>query len=76
MTTQEMEDMVKQVYFYCETQRVDPKGLYPDGNLNLLEFASKLIAVWQANEKIRNTASLQPPSQPLSEDSLQPIPHP
>lgn len=51
MTTQEMEDMVKQVYFYCETQRVDPKGLYPEGNLNLLEFASKLIAVWEHQKK-------------------------
>jgi len=53
MTTQEMEDMVKQVYFYCETQQVDPKGLYPDGNLNLLEFASKLIAVWEATRNDR-----------------------
>ena len=56
MTTEEMEDMVKQVYFYCETQQVDPKGLYPDGNLNLLEFASKLIAVWEAASKGRRAA--------------------
>jgi hypothetical protein len=53
MTTEDMEDLVKQVYFYCETQRVDPKGIYPEGNLNLLEFASKLIAVWQATERGR-----------------------
>jgi hypothetical protein len=51
MTTQEMEDMVKQVFFYCETERIDPKGLYPDGNLNLLEFSAKLIAVWEHRKK-------------------------
>jgi hypothetical protein len=51
MTTEEMEDMVKQVYFYCETEQIDPKGIYPDGNLNLLEFASKLIALWEAQKQ-------------------------
>ena len=53
MTTEDMEDLVKQVYFYCETQRVDPKGIYPEGNLNLLEFASKLIALWKVTERGR-----------------------
>jgi hypothetical protein len=70
MTTQEMEDMVKQVFFYCETERIDPKWLYPDGNLNLLEFSAKLIAVWEATGKARNKPSEPLPSQPVSEDSL------
>jgi len=70
MTTEDMEDLVKQVYFYCETEQIDPKGIYPDGNLNLLEFSAKLIAVWEATVNARNMASAQLPSQPLSEDSL------
>jgi len=45
------EELVKQVFFYCETEQIDPKGLYPDGNLNLLEFSAKLIAVWEHRKK-------------------------
>jgi hypothetical protein len=58
MTTQEMEDMVKQVYFYCETEQIDPKGIYPDGNLNLLEFSAKLIAVWEHRKKANPAPAL------------------
>jgi len=46
MKTEELEDMVKQVYFYCENR--DPNGLYPDRDIDLREFASKLIAVYEA----------------------------
>jgi hypothetical protein len=45
MTTEEMEDLVKQVYFYCDNK--DPKGLYP-AEVDLIEFTSKLIAVLEA----------------------------
>jgi hypothetical protein len=47
MTQQELEDLVKQVYFHCENK--DPKGIYP-AEIDLLEYTSKLIAVLQANE--------------------------
>lgn len=54
MKTEELEDMVKQVYFYCENR--DPNGLYPDRDIDLREFASKLIAVYEANIKTDNQA--------------------
>lgn len=47
MKTEELEDLVKQVYFYCENK--DPKGLYPE-EVDLMEFASKLIAVLEAKK--------------------------
>jgi hypothetical protein len=50
MTTSEFEDLVKQVYFYCENR--DPNGLYPDRDIDLREFASKLIAVYEAKKAI------------------------
>ena len=50
MTKNEFEDLVKQVYFYCENR--DPNGLYPDRDIDLREFASKLIAVYEAKKAI------------------------
>jgi hypothetical protein len=49
MKTEEFEDLVKQVYFYCENK--DPNGLYPDRDIDLREFASKLLAVYEAKIK-------------------------
>ena len=49
MTTSELEDLIKQVYFYCENK--DPNGLYPSEDIDLREFASKLIAVYEANRQ-------------------------
>ena len=49
MKQEEFEDLVKQVYFYCENR--DPNGLYPDRDIDLREFASKLIAVYSAKTK-------------------------
>lgn len=54
MKTEEFEDLVKQVYFYCENK--DPTGLYPDRDIDLREFASKLIAVYEAKSKAENQA--------------------
>ena len=54
MKTEELEDLVKQVYFYCENR--DPNGLYPDRDIDLREFASKLIAVYEAKIKGGNQA--------------------
>lgn len=51
MTQQELEDLTKQVYFYCETEKIDPKGLYPEGHLNLLEYTAKLLAVLEAQKQ-------------------------
>ena len=48
MKQEEFEDLVKQVYFYCENR--DPNGLYPDRDIDLREFASKLIAVYEAKK--------------------------
>ena len=48
----ELEDMVRQVYFHCETKNVNPKGLYFDEGLDLLEFSTKLIAVWEARKDL------------------------
>lgn len=47
MTTKELEDLVKQIYFYCENK--NPNGLYP-AEIDLLEYTSRLIAVLRANE--------------------------
>jgi len=47
MTTEELEDLVKQVYFYCDNK--DPKGLYP-AEIDLIEFTSKLIDVLEAKK--------------------------
>jgi len=49
MKKEEFEDLVKQVYFYCENR--DPNGLYPDRDIDLREFASKLLAVYEAKIK-------------------------
>lgn len=46
MTKQELQDLVNQVYFYCENK--DPAGIYPL-EIDLLEYTSKLIAVLKAN---------------------------
>lgn len=54
MKTEDFEDLVKQVYFYCENR--DPNGLYPDRDIDLREFASKLIAVYEAKTKGGNQA--------------------
>lgn len=51
MKQEELEDLVKQVYFYCENK--DPTGLYPDRDIDLREFASKLLAVYEAKIKAR-----------------------
>ena len=47
MTPEELESLVKQVYFYCENR--NPNGLYP-AEVDLLEFAEKLIAVIEARK--------------------------
>ena len=43
------EDLVAQVYMYCEN--TDPKGLYPAGDIDLVEFAARFIAVWEERRK-------------------------
>lgn len=48
MKQQELEDLVKQVYFYCENK--DPQGLYPD-EVDLIEYTSRLLAVWEAQKR-------------------------
>ena len=48
MTTKELEDLVKQVYFYCENK--NPNGLYP-AEIDLIEYTSRLIAVWEQQKK-------------------------
>ena len=48
MKQQELEDLVKQVYFYCENK--DPQGLYP-AEVDLIEYTSRLLAVWEAQKK-------------------------
>lgn len=47
MKPEELEQMVKQVYFYCKNK--NPNGLYPTEDIDLIEFAQKLIAVYEAN---------------------------
>jgi hypothetical protein len=47
MTTDELEDLVKQVYFYCDNK--NPNGLYP-AEVDLIEFTAKLIAVLEARK--------------------------
>jgi hypothetical protein len=42
MTKQELEQLVKQVYFQCNNK--NPDGLYPV-EVDLVEFSEKLIAV-------------------------------
>lgn len=54
MRKEDFEDLVKQVYFYCENR--DPNGLYPDRDIDLREFASKLIAVYDSRTKDGNQA--------------------
>lgn len=61
MKQEELEDLVKQVYFYCENK--DPTGLYPDRDIDLREFASKLLAVYEA--KIRAQQAKERPSERL-----------
>lgn len=53
MITEELESMIKQVYFYCENK--DPNGLYPTEDIDLREFASKLIAVYEASRQDHKT---------------------
>lgn len=48
MTTQDLEDLVRNVYFHCGNKSLN--GLYPD-EVDLIEFSSKLIAVWEARKK-------------------------
>lgn len=48
MKQEELEDLIKQVYFYCENK--DPNGLYPTEDIDLREFASKLLAVYEARK--------------------------
>ena len=43
----EFAELVKQIYFYCENK--NPEGLYPTEEIDLLEFAEKLIAAWEQN---------------------------
>jgi hypothetical protein len=50
MTKNEFEELVKQVYFYCDSR--DPNGLYADKDIDLREFSSKLIAVYEAKKAI------------------------
>jgi hypothetical protein len=54
MKTEELDDLIKQVYFYCENK--DPNGLYPDRDIDLREFASKLLAVYEAKTKVESQA--------------------
>lgn len=57
MTKDEFEDLVKQVYFYCDNK--DPNGLYADKDIDLREFASKLIAVYEARKaRVDNQAPI------------------
>jgi len=49
VTTEQIEELIKQVYFYCKNN--DPKGLYPTEDIDLREFASKLIAVYEAGRQ-------------------------
>ena len=46
---EKFEDLVKQVFFYCENK--NPKGLYPTDDIDLLEFAARLIAVWEEGNR-------------------------
>lgn len=52
MTRQELEDLVKQVYFYCENK--DLQGLYP-AEVDLLEYTSRLLAVWEAQKRVKDS---------------------
>jgi hypothetical protein len=45
----EFAELVKQVYFYCENK--NPEGLYPTEEVDLLEFAARLIAVWEERNR-------------------------
>jgi len=45
MTKQELENLVKQVYFQCNNK--SPDGLYPV-EVDLVEFSEKLIAVFES----------------------------
>jgi len=45
MTKQELEHLVKQVYFQCNNK--NPDGLYPV-EVDLVEFSEKLIAVFES----------------------------
>ena len=45
----EFAELVKQVYFYCENK--NPEGIYPTEEVDLLEFATKLIAVWEERNR-------------------------
>jgi len=48
MTKEQLKDIVRQVYFYCENK--DKDGLYPD-EVDLVEFSAKLLAVIEAKSK-------------------------
>ena len=46
---EKFEALVKQVYFYCKND--NPKGLYPTEEIDLMEFAARLIAVWEESNR-------------------------
>lgn len=56
MTKNEFEELVTQVYFYCDNR--DPNGLYADKDIDLREFSSKLIAVYEAKIKAESQAPI------------------
>lgn len=51
MNREELEDIVGQVYRYCNNN--DPEGLYPV-EVDLYEFAEKLLAVVEARRSDKN----------------------
>jgi len=67
MKQEELEDLVKQIYFYCQNR--DPNGLYPTEDIDLREFASKLIAVYEG--KIKAQQDKERPSE--RHDSQAPV---
>ena len=46
---EKFEELVKQVYFYCKNN--NPNGLYPTEEIDLMEFAARLIAVWEERNR-------------------------
>ena len=48
MNREELEDIVGQIYRYCNNN--DPEGLYPV-EVDLYEFAEKLLAVVEARSR-------------------------
>jgi hypothetical protein len=45
MTQEELRHLVTQVYLFCNNN--DAQGVYPDKEIDLLEFTQKLLAVIQ-----------------------------